>query len=492
MVIAANTRISDKFPSVFLHKHDGTGQSSKHSILHPGDKIRQFSAPTKFQLIPLTASGDILCMEEGFGSRSSFWKEFKRWKHVAIRCEKKEAFLSCSRKASIIPAGYKSTIGVSERFELTHFPATESFSFRSHNGLYLSHNRTLGSIVFRAESKREGATIASHRAWEITPVLGFASTDPRIKFVGAIDSLKRVVMKLQPDEMKIDGGRNTNVANVTKHEDKNKDKSIEYMSHATSFVTGGGLRHGECTHFRTPSGDFHYYVRDKRGTVFLIVVAEGFSRALAGECLNELCAIHKKLDAGKHKHHHPPIVLLNKTTSEQLKSRTLLEHELRFLVWNYNEHNEAFRHHPLRNQICNDLEDAIDTVLDYKGNRLALQRRVKQLNHTADAFRATMRHLRARQVSKWVVAGAVGGGSVGALVGASVGMAMGGPAGAAFVGAQAAKVGAIVAGSGASVGVALQQTIAPLMWKKHVHHSSPPPPPPSYKLLYQYALARYK
>ena len=487
MAIAANTRVADKFPSVFLHKHDGTGQSSKHSILHPGDKIRQFSAPTKFQLIPLTGSGDILRPEGEFCSRSSFWKEFKRWKHVAIRCEKKGAFLSCSRKPGI-PVGYKSIIGVSERFELTHFSATESFSFRSHNGIYLSHNRALGSIVFRAESKREGTTIASHRTWEVTPVLGFASTDPRIKFVGAIDSSKRVVMNLQPDEIKIktDGVRNTN---VTKHEDdeKYRDKSNQYMSHATSFVTGEGLRHGECTHFLTPSGDLHYYVRDKRGTVFLVVVSEGFSRALAGECLNELCAIHKKLVAGKHNHH--PVLLQTKT--EQLKRRKLLEHELRFLVWNYNEHNEAFRHHPLRNRICKNLEDAIDTVLDYKGNRLTFRLRVKHLNHTADAFRATMRRLRARQVSKWVVVGAVGGGSVGALVGASVGMAMGGPAGAAFIGAQAAKVGALVVGSGASVGVALQHP-APLMWKKHVHHSSPPPSPPSYKLLYQNALARYK
>jgi len=78
-----------------------------------------------------------------------------------------------------------------------------------------------------------------------------------------------------------------------------------------------------------------------------------------------------------------------------------------------------------------------------------------------------MRKLRARQISKWIVAGAVWGGLVGGVGGGAVGLAVGGPAGAAILGA---KVGAVSVGSGVSVGMARCNT--PLMWKNHVPSST--------------------
>jgi len=456
-MVIATPNLLEKFQSVFLHKHDRTGPYSTPRWIHPGEMVRQFSSPTKFQLIPLTASGEVAWPENGFEARGKFWEELKRWKHVAIRCETKGAFLSCRRKTHIPGLGdsalveYRRTIGSSERFELHHFPDTESFSFRSHNGLYLSNNKALGSIVFRSESSRDGATIASHRAWELTPIMNFSSTDERVKFLGVIDNSRRVVMKLQP----------------TEEEGQEQDEhEHEYMRHAARTVLediqAEGLRRGECTHFHTPNGDCHYYARDKHGVVSMVVVSKGFSRALAGECVNDLGAIYKKFAKG-----HTKTGLANQGTQTNEKK---IQNELRFLVWNYNEHNETFRHHPLRKMICDQMEDAIDRVLDYKGNKITLGERVEALNGTAERFRNTMRRLRKKRVSKWIVAGAVWGGVVGGTGGGMVGMVLGGPTVAALLGAQGAKVGAFVAGSGASIGVARCNT--PRMWKNYVPSSN--------------------
>lgn len=426
--------------------------------------VRQFSAPTRFKLVPLASSGVILELQEGFEARGSFWSELKRWKHVAIFCEKKGTFLSCRRKTHIPGLGdsslveYRTTIGRSERFVLQNFPTSESFSFRSHNGLYLSNNKALGGLVFRSESKQDGATIASHRTWEITPILGFSSTDQRIKFVGVIDNSKRLVMKLQPTEEE-DWG-------CVEPESERSLRDNDYTRHAAHSVMGDilveglrrGLRRGESTHFHTPNGDYHYYVRDKRGVVFMVVVSEDYSRALAGECVNDLSAIHKKFARGQ----------TGRGFTKQGKER--IESELRFLIWNYNEHNETFRHHPLRKTICDRMEKAIDRVLDSKGSNNKSRETVRELNIIAEEFHKTMRKLRARQVSKWIVAGAVWGALLGGGGGGVVGFAVGGPPGAAFVGAQAAKVGAFVVGSGASVGVACCNK--PLMWKKHLPSSN--------------------
>lgn len=109
MVIAA-LRVFEKLPSVFLHKHDGTGQFSTRLMIYPGEMVRQFSAPTRFKLVPLASSGVILELQEGFEARGSFWSELKRWKHVAIFCEKKGTFLSCRRKTHIPGLGDSSLV----------------------------------------------------------------------------------------------------------------------------------------------------------------------------------------------------------------------------------------------------------------------------------------------------------------------------------------------------------------------------------------------
>mmetsp|Transcript_22584 Transcript_22584/g.55960 ORF Transcript_22584/g.55960 Transcript_22584/m.55960 type:complete len:207 (-) Transcript_22584:3703-4323(-) len=171
------------------------------------------------------------------------------------------------------------------------------------------------------------------------------------------------------------------------NDEQDHEVSLRYrniLRHAAVSVLGDilaqSLRRGECTSFCTHVGDCHYYVRDKRGFVYMVVVSKGFSRALAGECVNDLVVLYKHF---------------SKTTQNQR-----IQNELRFLVRNYNEHNENFRHHPLRKKMCNKMEDAIDQVLDYKGNKIGSSDRVQELNRIAEDFRKTMRQLRRKQIFK--------------------------------------------------------------------------------------------
>jgi len=492
----------EQFPSVLLHKHDGTGQFATHAMLSPGKSVRRFSSPARFKLVSIdNDSGAIVEPKTPLHhSRASFWSELRAWKHVAIFSERKGAFLSCHRQTSNIPglgdvalADHRLEIGETERFELLlHHSDDDSqpvVSFRStshHNdGLYLSDNKALGGILFRAESRREGATVVSHRAWEITPLLGFSSTDQRIKFVGVIDASGTVVMKLEP--MPGDEGPEEDDGEDGRDEDEDEAsydgrsfRDNPYLRHAGSSVLGdlrvNGLKRGESTHVRTDSGDCHYYARDKHGAVFMVVASKGFSRALAGECLNDLASVYGNFADDKPKRNGSE----RKLFEIAKKREERIENELRFLVWTYNEHNESFSNHPLRKSICDRMEEAIDGVLYCDLNAKNQRQRVKDLNAAAAEFRKTMRRLRAVRLSKWTVMGAVYGGVFGSAGVSILGMAIGGPPMAAFLGSQGAKIGAVVGGSGTGAlvgGPGVDKTVAvcssgPPMWKNYAPSSN--------------------
>lgn len=440
----------EKLPAVFMHKYDMNGKISSRGLINPAEIMRHYLSPTEYKFIPLTSSGKIIEQDAKFVARGGFLKEMRKWKYVAVRCEKKGAFISCHRKTYIPGLGdsalveYRKTIGASERFEIQYYPETDTFSFRSHNGLYISNNKTIGAIIFRPESRKAGATITSHRTWEITPILKCSSAEPHVKFVGVVNNSKKIIIQLQSEE---------------EGEDL---KDTDYLDYANVFVWDdirtNGLKRGECAHFKMQNGDWHYYLRDKNGVVFMVVVSEDYSRALAGECVNDLCVIYKKYyDNGKND---------KRLAKQGLRRNETIQKELQFLVWNYNEHNESCLHNVLRRKIRNQMEDAIDRVIENKGNAKALEERVKELNEIANTFRNNARKLRARQVSKWVLAGVVGGGLVGGAGGALIGMIVWGPAGAVIFASQTAKIGAFALGSGASIGVTNCNT--PLMWKKCV------------------------
>ena len=447
MAIVRST-VLENLPVVFMHKYDMNGQISTR-LINPAEMLRNFLSPTEYKLIPLASSGKVIEPDAKFVARGEFLREMRTWKYVAIRCEKKGAFISCRRKTYIPGLGdsalveYQKTIGPSERFEIQRYPENDSFSFRSHNGLYASNNKTLGAIIFRQESRKDGATIASHRTWEITPILKFGPTVPHIKFVGVINNSKKVIMKLQSDKEAKDLIDN----------DCLNDTSV----FVRDDIRTKGLKRGECIHFKTDNGDWHYYLRDKGGVVFMVVGSEDYSRALAGECVNDLRVIYKKYANNKKD---------KQLTENGLRRNGTIQKELQFLVWNYNEHNESCIRNVLRKKICDQMEEAIDRVIENNGNAKDLQERVKELNEIANTFRTIARKLRARQVSKWVLAGVVGGGLVGGAGGGLIGMIIWGPAGAVIFASQTAKIGAFALGSGASVGVASCHT--PLMWKKYV------------------------
>ena len=401
----------EKFPSVNLNKQVFTRQ-----------KKRRHFAPASYKLIPLSASGEILEPDEPLLTRVSFWKALQSWKHVAVYCETKQAFLSCPNKiempyafGAIYPVAYRSTIGHLERFEIQNRTGTTLHSLRSsHNGLHLVHLRN-GGLAFRA--------VMFPRMFEIAPELDFSTNDPRVKFVGVIDNSKRVVMKLQPNEHQdhrddeeermLDEKVSRESSSITSSNYPHNTQSAlslrdnNYTRQAAFSVLQDILQDGllrrTCTHFHTDDKDCHYYVRDKHGVVYMVVVAEGFSRALAGECINDLRAIYKKFTKRRGSKHLRRS-FDNKTYGKNLrrKNRDRIENELRFLVWNYNEHNESICRHPSLKKIFDHMEEAIDIILNSKNDgEVDLEEKIRYFNGLADRFRKYMRILRSKQVSKW-------------------------------------------------------------------------------------------
>jgi len=452
--MAAATHLAlEKFPAVFLHKYDGKILSNNSLFqTHPVGKVRKLMSPPKFRFVPLDAYGQILEPKTPLTTRGDFFQEMKaNWKFVAIRCEKTGTFLSCRRKMVRFPGigesskvDYHETIGSAERFNVEHFPENNSFAFRTWSGFYLSNHKGLGVLAFRKESAKESATNASHRAWEITPLLKFSSADPHVKFVAVINNYRRTILKLSHSD------------HCDDEKDKVEDNDDFYLGLAKRTVLGdvhteNGLQRGRCTYFRTESsGDWYYYLRDLHGTVFLVVVSDGFSRALAGECVNELWQIHKKYNS-------------NITNA---RDDDVIQKELEFLLWNYNEQNESLRSHRARNKLCEELETAIgDIVVLHSRNasKKSREEAFRRLDDAADSFRKNARRFRAQQISMWIWAGAIGSG---VISGGVVGMLLSGPVGAALATSQ---IGAVVVGAGTAVRVGVARSNAtPFMWKHYV------------------------
>eukprot|EP00536_Pseudo-nitzschia_multiseries_P007761 jgi/Psemu1/305192/fgenesh1_kg.185_\ len=271
-------------------------------------------------------------------------------------------------------------------------------------------------------------------------------------------------MKLGHSDHDADADDNGNDDN--NNNNSNKDDDQRYLHHAKQTVLGdvqteGGLKRGHCTHFQVqPSGDWHYYLRDRHGIVFLVVVSSGFSRALAGECVNDLRQIHKAYNTNNTI--RTSRASFGSTNGEQLTEQGLrrketIQKELEFLLWNYNEQNESLCCHRARKTLCEELETAIESVVSSRRNSNTVEA-VRHLNDATETLRKNTRRSRNHRVSLWiwigggaaVGAGVVGIGMLGMLLSSGPGVAA-----AALVASRTAQVGAVLMmGSGASVGVA--------------------------------------
>jgi hypothetical protein len=83
----------------------------------------------------------------------------------------------------------RSTIGEFETFKVEYHPGSGSFSFLSHNGLYMNANETMWTVESRDVPRSPDESIASHRSWSVYPLLPRSSDEERVAFLG-VDNVK--------------------------------------------------------------------------------------------------------------------------------------------------------------------------------------------------------------------------------------------------------------------------------------------------------------
>ncbi|KAL7541082.1 hypothetical protein ACHAWF_006851 [Thalassiosira exigua] len=413
-------------------------------------KIRTaFAEPSQFQLVPLKEDGTVVEVKAPIRTRSQYLGLLRSgvWPCVAILCDNGK-FLSCRRattvpkKGKMAPTRYRSTISDNEMFSVEYHAGTGSFSFQSHNGLYLHANHKLWTAPCReAPSGVLGETVATKRSWCVSPLLGSSCEEERIEFVGVSRGSGGFKMSL-----KAEGGR--------------IDES--YMDPIKGMIMER-LGYGECTHFCGSGNDlWHYFLRDNETEdLYMVVTTSRFSRVLAGECMDSLKCVHEKYFEDQDK------------TDERLRQNFLgreetMRKELQYFVWSFDEENDAQATMQLR-PVVEQMEDNIASMLENIGNAEVMLESVQEIEEQSKLFKKRARNVRNRQVKKHMFYKAAMCGTALGGVGALVGWLIGGPAGTVFLGWQGAEIG-VVAAAGVGVGALMGGgTSLPYMWKRYVH-----------------------
>lgn len=125
--------------------------------------LRKNCVPDKFQILPLcdadtcNTDGSTVARVSAPATKTAYLEQLQSWQTVAIR-NSSGRYLSC-RKICPLTGGalaeYRSKIGDYEKFRLRHHPGTGTYSFQSHNGLYLHYNSVLGTVAFKVKPSDE-------------------------------------------------------------------------------------------------------------------------------------------------------------------------------------------------------------------------------------------------------------------------------------------------------------------------------------------------
>jgi hypothetical protein len=446
------------FPKVYLCKHDVDAGyiSTEGFFAKVNPRVSSHTNPSLFQIIPIRQERETFTIREPgrkINCRADFLKKLRTdesWRYVAIRCCDSKKFVSC-RTATYIPlvgytalTEYRSSTGAYECFKIEFHAGTGRYSFLSHNGLYLDTNRTFWTVACRSDPKHSG-TIATNRSWDIMPLLSRSASEERVQFVGVVNGFSQdYEMQLQAE-----GGGLENV----------------YIDSVKKYLLGR-LKAGDSTHF-FGNDLWHYCVRDKEtGTGFIAIVSKHFSSAVAGECIEELALLHAKYYSIR----KDSDSILEKY---DLKRQEIIEKELRYLIWEYDEINENGKTDDQIRPLLEKMEENIGILYENVQNVENLKKKSEELLEQSKIFKKTAKKLKKKLSKKFILLN-VGCMLVGAGVGTLAGWLIGGPVGAAIAAEQGIEIGigaAIGLSSGALFGAAGSLTKVS-MWKSYIKMTS--------------------
>jgi len=327
---------------------------------------------------------------------------------------------------------YSQSIGEEECFHVQYHPETGCFSFLSHSQLYLDAIQSLRIIACKSEPKNKKKTTASHRSWDIFPLLGRSSDEERVEYVGVVN--RTYIMQLQADGSGL---------------------SKDYLE-KVKYILLDQLKSGECSHFLMKN-QWHYLLKHDDNLGFVVIVTENFSRVLASQCIEELKEIHEKYsenDADENLQAHG------------LKRDQIIRKELQYLMWEFDELNENSMNEKL-GPLLKMMEKNIDIIV----NNIVCTEKILQatddLEKSCGVFKKNAKKLRKECAKRWILMNAVIGGVVGCSLGGCVGWLIGGPVGAPSLASQGAQIGAAAIGFAGGSYLGYRDSSGVNIWKHH-------------------------
>jgi len=431
-------------PSVHFYHGSGSGNLQQGFIT---PKISETGQPDNFLLIPVDKIEDFpveMTGEEGTVStlsssgNESYDNCLRKTKYVAIARKRqggngKLDYISCRRQAPLwgsSMAEYRSNLGSFEVFEKLYSSETDTFSFKSHNGLYLHFNERFRTAEFKSLSSDLALWTVRQR------------TPGSVLYLGIVDL----------------AGPRIIIAESTSPKLNRKDFSytIEILRECEEIHSPN-----KSAIFTLPDIQQRWVVQtDEDGITAISITSLDYPLYMAVESCDYSASIfevrRKKFLKNDRKFSESECTKLNE---KLLASRVYFE---------------EFPVHKLSGQereLVEKMQENIKAIMDNKVSGEELLEKSGELLEQAKIFKKQAKDLKSSMSKKlWLGAGV----ATGAITGGLVGWLVGGPAGAAWLGTQTAEIGTgIACGVGAAAGAAYLESKAEFWAKDFVRIQMP-------------------
>jgi hypothetical protein len=416
------------YPQVYIYHYDGGYM--KRTNVKPSLE-RDVSKPSRFTIIPLDADGRPKQLQTKIQTRSEYFTMLveisKNGDKVAIQDET-DSFISCRRDYGLTKsralAEYRANIGEYEMFEVEYIIERGTFSFKSHNNLYLHYNKYCDYLAFNSSNK-------NNANWSLLPlgVTNFLDSDETIIYVGAID-----IGKSKKDFL---------FKRVTEGVNPNWNTDFEILLEQIQKHIDGG----NSTIFQHPITKHQWYVtKNEEDCITLVITSEKFPKGLAIEChdgLNLILENYNSIDRDK------------ELEQRGVDKDKIVGKEVAALMIDY---EEIYYTSTEKKSKATEMEQEIQRILSKMGENIAciqnnienadlLLEKSDELREQAKLFKKQTSKLPKsfwKKRGKMIMATLFGAGG-----GAAVGLVIGGPGGAAILATESAEiaVGAVAGGS---------------------------------------------
>lgn len=430
-------------PRVHFYHGSGTGHL-EHGFVTP--KISDRGQPDDFLLIPVETIEDVQVSiagdEDTASTLSSSGNEsydncLRKTKYVAIARKRQDEkakldYISCRRQAPLwgsSMAEYRNKLGGFEVFEKFYSSETDTFSFKSHNGLYLHFNERFKVATFKSLSSDLALWTVRQRA------------PGSVLYLGLLDLAGPSIIA----------------------ESTSKKLNRDDFNYTIAILRG-------CEEIQSPNKSAIFTLPDIKQR-WVIQTGEDGITAISITSLDyplymavESCDYSASIFEVRRKS-----FLKNSRKISESDCRKLNEKLLASRVY-----CEEFPLHKLSEQereLVEKMQDNIKAIMENKVSGEELMEKSGELLEQAKIFKKQAKDLKSSMSKKlWLGAGM----ATGAIAGGLVGWLAGGPAGAAWLGTQTAEIGTgIACGVGAAAGAAYLESKAEFWAKDFVQIQVP-------------------